>query len=120
MAHTTRPTNRKKAAREDFSAARLDELIGEATVDAHDESEQVTGFYTMLEEYLAVPFQTKVLDMEVTVERIDITDDEQIVAVCARDKTRQRIPIVELPLPDPPPKGSEWIDAYRRWARHGR
>ena len=58
-----------------------------------------------------------VLRMEVTVERIDITDDEQIVAVCARDKSRQRIPIVELPLPDPPPKGSAWIAAYRRWAR---
>jgi hypothetical protein len=55
-----------------------------------------------------------------TLERIDMTDDEQIVAVCARDKSRQRIPIADLPLLDPLPKGSEWIDAYRRWARHGR
>jgi hypothetical protein len=57
----------------------------EATVDAYGESEQMTGFYTMIEEHLAVPFKTDVLGVEVTVERIDMTDDEQIVAVCARD-----------------------------------
>ena len=81
------------------------------------ESEQATGFYTMLEEHLAVPFKTEVLGMEVTVERIDMTDDEEIVAVCIRGKSRQQIRIIELPLPNPPPKGSEWIDAYRRWSR---
>jgi hypothetical protein len=71
----------------------------------------------MLEEDLAVPFKTEVLGVEVTVERLDMTDDDQIVAVCRRDKSRQRIPVVDLPLPSPPPKGSEWIAAYRRWAR---
>jgi hypothetical protein len=58
-----------------------------------------------------------VLGVEVTVDRVDISDDERIVAVCTRGKSRQRIPILDLPLPDPLPKGSEWIDAYRRWAR---
>ncbi len=121
MMHKTRPvTSKKGSQRKEFSAAKLDELIEEATVDAYDESEQTTGFYTMFEEHLAVPFKTTVLGVEVTVERIDMTDDEQIVAVCVRDKSRQRIPIADLPLPEPPPKGSEWIDAYRRWARHGR
>jgi len=119
--HKTRPVRSKKGSqRKELSAAKLDALIAEATVDAYDESEQTTGFYTMLEEHLAVPFKTDVLGVEVTVERIDMTDDEQIVAVCARDKSRQRIPIADLPLPDPLPKGSEWIAAYRRWARHGR
>ena len=118
MTLKTRPaTSRKDSQRREFSAAKLDELISEATIDAHDESEQTTGFYTMFEEHLAVPFKTAVLGVEVTVDRVDMTDDEQIVAVCARDKSRQRIPIADLPLPDPPPKGSEWIAAYRRWAR---
>ena len=95
----------------------LDGLIEEATVDAPDESEQTTGFYTRLEDHLAMPFKTDVLGMEVLVERLDITDDDRIVAVCARGQFRQRIPLNELPLPDPPPEGSAWIHAYRRWAR---
>lgn len=114
----TRPVAGKKGSqRKEPAAATLDALIEEATVDAHDESEQTTGFYTMLEDHLVLPFKTEVLGMEVIVEGIDITDDDQIVAVCARGKSRQRIPIIELPLPDPPPEGSEWIHAYRRWAR---
>jgi hypothetical protein len=92
-------------------------LIEEAVVDAYGESEQTVGFYTMLEDNLAVPFQTEILGVEVTVERVGMTDDEQIVAVCARGRSRQRVPILELPLPDPPPEGVEWIDAFRRWAR---
>jgi hypothetical protein len=77
----------------------------------------MVGFYTMLEDNLAVPFTTEILGVEVTVERVDITDDEQIVAVCTRGKSRQRIPILDLPLPDPHPAGAEWIDAFRRWKR---
>ena len=95
----------------------LDEMIEEATVDAYGSSEQITGFYTMLDEHLVVPFKTEVLGVEATVTRVDVTTDEQIVALCARGRSRQRIPILDLPLPDPPPSGAEWIEAYRRWAR---
>mgnify|MGYP001032597285 FL=1 len=117
MAGTRKHAGRKKSPSASFSAAKLDQLIKEATADAYGESEEVTGFYTMLEDHLAVPFQTEVLGIEVAVEEIDLTDDEQIVAVCARGKSRQRIPILDLPLPDPPPDGFEWIEGYRRWAR---
>jgi hypothetical protein len=71
----------------------------------------------MFEEHLAVPFKTELLGMEVTVERIDITDEEQIVAVCVRGKSRQRIPITQLHVPASPPRGWGWVEAYRRWAR---
>ena len=92
-------------------------MMDEALVDAYGESEQMVGFYTMLEDNLVVPFETEILGVEVTVERVDMTDDEQIVAVCTRGKSRQRVPILDLPLPDPPPAGAEWIYAFRRWAR---
>ena len=117
MARGERPAPKKKGRTRPLSNARLDQMIEEAVVDANGESEQMTGFYTMLDENLAVPFQTRMLGVEVTVERVDMTDDEQIVAVCARGKSRQRVPIVDVPLPDPPPDGAEWIDALRRWAR---
>jgi hypothetical protein len=41
-----------------LSKKRLAELVEEATVDAHDESEQATGFYTMMEDDLRLPFTT--------------------------------------------------------------
>jgi hypothetical protein len=71
----------------------------------------------MLEDNLEVPFATEILGFEVTVERVHMTDDEQIVAVCVRGKSRQRVPILDLPLSNPSPAGAEWIDAFRRWAR---
>ena len=102
------------------SNAKLDEMIEEAIVDAYGESEQTVDFYTMLEENLATPLKTEMLGVEVTVERIDMTDDEQIVAVCSRGAARQCVPVLDLPLPSPPPGGADWILAFRRWARGGR
>ena len=105
----------KKAVRS--STAHLDELIEEATVDCYNESEEITGIFTMLEENLTVPFATKLLGLEVTVERVDLNEAGETVAVCRRGRERLRVPIIDLPLPEVKPKGAEWIDAYRRWAR---
>jgi len=44
-----------------LSARKLDKMIEEATVDCYDELEQASGFYTMIEDHLAVPFATQVL-----------------------------------------------------------
>lgn len=97
--------------------AKLDELIEEATVDCYNDSEQVTGLFTMIEEHLALPFQTTVLGIPVTVAHVDVTTADQIVAICRREEHRHTIPVLQLPVPDPPPDGWEWIEAYRRWAR---
>jgi hypothetical protein len=98
-----------------LTARYLDELIEEATTDAYDESEQAGGFLAMIEEKLALPFTTRVLGQEVTVAKVDITRRDQIVAICVHGKATQAIPILDLPMPDPPPEGAEWIAAYRRW-----
>jgi hypothetical protein len=108
---------KRRGRRKRSSDAELDTMIEEAIMDAYGEYEQRVGFYTLLENELAVPFRTELLGVEVTVERIEMTDDEQIVAVCCRGKFRQNVPILDLPLPCPPPAGVRWIDALRRWAR---
>ena len=95
----------------------LDAMVAAATVDCYNDSECVTGFYTMFEEHLVVPFQTCVLEIDVTVTGFDLADDDQIVATCARGQWRQRIPILDLPLPTPAPEGAEWIEAYRHWLK---
>jgi Calcium binding len=99
------------------STARLDEMIEEATVDCYNESEAATGLFTMLDENLALPFTTVILGVEVTVQEVDITERDEIVAVCRRGRDRQKVPILDLPLPEPRPEGSEWINAYRRWTK---
>src|SRR5215471_17815124 len=100
-----------------LSKARLKELIEQAILDAYGEEEQVGGFFTMIEEYLALPFRVRVLGVDAHEERVDMTLDGQIVAICRRGKTRQKISILDLPLPTPAPAGVEWIVAYRHWRR---
>ena len=99
------------------SRTRVKQLIAEAIVDAYDDSEQRIGFLTMLEEFLDLPFETSILGVRVTVERIDHNDAEEVVAICRHGRSRQSIPLVDLPLPSPRPAGAEWIEAYRHWAR---
>jgi hypothetical protein len=99
-----------------LSDAELDALVEQATVDAYDEYEQLASFHVVIEEHLAVPFQTTVLGVEVTITKIDLLSGSGIAAICSRGKHRQAIGILDLPLPTPAPSGAEWIDAYRRWA----
>jgi hypothetical protein len=98
-----------------ISEERLAEMIDEATTDAYSFSEQVSGFFTMLDDHLALPFSTSVLDVDVLVHGVDLTRADEVVAVCKRGRTVQRLPILDLPLPSPPPDGAEWIAAYRVW-----
>jgi hypothetical protein len=44
-----------------MNQAQLQALVDEATVDAYDKDEQVMGLNTMIEDILAVPFETTVL-----------------------------------------------------------
>lgn len=115
----TQPSKQSDLSQLRLSKAELDRLVEEATVDCYNESEQVTGLYTMIEDNLQLPFETEVLGVQVTVTAVDITDDDRIVAVCQRGSKTQKIPVSDLTLPHPRPVGSEWIDAYRHWARYG-
>ena len=95
----------------------LDAMIEEATVDAYNDEEQITGLFTMLEEHLALPFDTEVLGITVTVYQ-DRPD--------RRQRDRRGLPPRRSQAGDPDPRpaaphtpadGVEWIDAYRRWRR---
>lgn len=96
--------------------ARLEEMIKRATVDCYTDSEQACGLFTVIEESLAVPFETTVLGVPVIVTGLDLADDDQIVALVRRGADRQRLALVDLPLPDSPPVGWQWVAAYRLWA----
>ena len=97
-----------------LSKAELNTLVAEAIVDAYDEDEQLMGFANLIEENLDMPFKTTVLGVKVTVEGVTHTS-HGIVADCVHGKHQQAVHILDLPLPEPPPGGAEWIAAYRHW-----
>jgi hypothetical protein len=99
------------------SKAKLKERIEEAVVDAYNEEKQTVGFLTMMQEHLALPFSVDILGVDAVVEKIDMTRDGRIVAICCRGEVRQKIEILDLPLPTPAPAGTEWIAAYHHWRR---
>jgi Calcium binding len=98
-----------------LSKAELGELVAEAVVDAHDEDEQLSGFFCVIEENLALPFKTMVLGVEVSVANIEL-GERGIAAVCVRGTDRQPIDFLQLPVPASPPPGWEWVAAYQYWA----
>ncbi len=110
-----RPTKRT-GGRQSTPKFDLDALVDDATIDCHDESEQVMGLANAIEEHVAVPFETTVLGMPVEVVSIE-AGERDIVAVCRRGAHRQRISLLDLPLPAQEPDGAEWIAAYCHWAR---
>ena len=61
-----------------LSKKRLEELIEEATVDAYGESEQAGGFYTMMDDNLRLPFNTRILGVEVILAPLGLTKGELI------------------------------------------
>jgi hypothetical protein len=86
----------------DLSDEELDALVEEATVDAYGDDEQLGGFAVMIEDNLELPFDTTVLGVVVTVQKVTQAESG-IVADCVRDGHHQAISVLDLPLPEPRP-----------------
>lgn len=95
----------------------LDAMVEEATVDAYGDYEQTSGFCLLLEDNLAMPFETALLGVAVTVVGVEQTSDSTITAVCQRGKEKLCVDILDLPLPSSAPEGAEWIEAFRYWRK---
>ena len=55
-------------------------------MDAYNDSEQRAGFLTMIDENLSLLFTTQILGIEVSIERIDMSAADAIVAICRRGR----------------------------------
>jgi hypothetical protein len=76
-----------------LTRVRLNKLVEEATVDCHDETEQVMGLLTMIEDNLGLPFETRILGVPVTVERVHVTEPRRgDVMTLRRSPKRVRLP----------------------------
>ena len=72
------PNSRASQRRRRLGKPRLEALIAQATVDAYGESEELGGFYTMIDDHLAVPFESSLLGVPVTMRRVDLTERNEI------------------------------------------
>jgi hypothetical protein len=75
-----------------LSDAELDALVAGAVVDCHDEHEQLSGLFAMIQENLTVPFDTEVLGIPV-VRKVDLRL-WGIAAICHRGRFQQAIGIM--------------------------
>jgi hypothetical protein len=90
-------------------------MAAEATEGCYNASEKITGFYTMIDENLELPCEVMIGGVPMTLERIKVTEDDIIEAVCATGRHRQSTSVLELKFLAPLPAGYEWVEAYRLW-----
>ena len=90
MKSSKRKPKTRARTRGGLSAVMVAEMIEEATVDAYGECELATGWFTVIGDKLELPFETEVLGVTVAVKRLELRDDNSIVAVCARGADRRR------------------------------
>jgi hypothetical protein len=74
----------------------VEAMIEDATVDAHDDGEQAMGWESAVDAHLDLPFTTKLLSVDVKVDRIELRPPEAI-------------PLLDLPLP---PRAGDPKDLY--------
>jgi hypothetical protein len=67
----------------------LDKMVEEATVDAYGEDEELAGFHAVLTDRLALPFNTRVLGVDVVVEDLVLRPGTGVVALCRLGAHRQ-------------------------------
>ena len=93
----------------------LDALIEEVTVDAYNESEQLTAFETAFDEVANFPCQGTLIGEEVEVLSL-IADDGrgELVATCRRAGRRYKVALQEIDLRSDPAT-LPLFAAYKRW-----
>lgn len=101
-----------------MTTSQLKKLIEEAIVDAYGEEEQEGAFVVMLEDNLAFPFKALVVGEEVEVTGVEQSSSGRgIMAVCKRKGKKYRVSVTSLEWVGKPPKGAEWLEAYKLWLR---
>ena len=79
-------------------------MVDEAIVDAYDEYEQLAALHAVIEDRLALPFDTAVLGVTVTVTAVQ-RSGSGIVALCGRGRHRQAIASSTYRCPNPRLRG---------------
>lgn len=93
---------------------RLNELIESVSVDSDSESDVAMGLCYAMQEHVSFPFVGTVIGEEVIVEGVEEGEGAEVVALCKRKGRKYHLRLDDVHIENPP-KGSEWIDAYRQF-----
>ena len=113
----TNPTMKTRAHVSSGSAALLDELIEEITVDANGDDEQLWAFRQAFEDGITVPCDATVVGEPVQVMKFDFDGNIRrgLTATCRRaDGTRHVVSAVDVAIPLRA-QGGRYLAASRRW-----
>lgn len=100
------------------TSSELDALIEEVTVDAYNDSEQLTAFETAFDEVGNFPCHGTVIGEEVEVLSLTADDNRgELVATCRRAGRRYKVALQEIDLRSDPAT-SRLFAAYKRWLGH--
>src|SRR3954447_19580327 len=95
----------------------VDKPIGQITVAANGEAEQLWAFRQALEDHIAVPCDAAVIGAPVTVIRFDFDGNVRrgLTAICrGAGGALHQIAAADVVIP-PESKGAQYLAAYRKW-----
>lgn len=95
-----------------------EKIIEDATIDCHDDEEQILGWDNLLDENITTPCSCKIGKQEAVLEKIDFDDKgEALVGVIKLNKIKMRILLQDIILDNP--ETMKYINAYKYWCKHG-
>ena len=95
-----------------------EKIIEEATMDCHDEYEQVAGWECVLDENIAAPRPCKIGKQQAILEKVSMDDNSgAVIGVIRLNKTKIRILIQDIILEDS--ETMKYINAYKYWCKNG-
>ena len=95
-----------------------EKIIEEATMDCHDEYEQVAGWECVLDENIVTPRPYKIGKQQAILEKVSMDDNSgAVIGVIRLNKTKIRILIQDIILEDS--ETMKYINAYKYWCKNG-
>lgn len=92
----------------------LDQIIEDATIDAYDISEQISGFQVLMEDEDLCPFSVELLGQSIQISQIIVVHD-RLVGIYRQNNARHTIDLLNIKL-DPNMKGYQYLAAYKKWS----
>ncbi len=119
MAKSKTKQNRPTAWIDTLDPAEIAAACEEATVDANDEEDQLSGLITMAEEAFEFPFPAKVMGQAVQVvdSRWPARDAYGLDLIVEYDGGQYRIAAQRVELTEPLPEGAVSLAALLDWKR---